>query len=200
MEQCRSHCRRFQSEMTDPYIFSVFFKGVAFFHQLAQRLQILIKITAKVAAQNNLTIKQHTQIITGSGKIFQKFFKPFAGSRLSFPQPAEKIRKAVRNPLQQRPGRAISVYTSPLAAITQPAVRLNSHMPKFAAPLVIAGIKLIINKNGAAHRIAERKIDDIAVFPLIPHFCSTGCVRIVAHDARKRDIPRKLFQGSPCKP
>ena len=191
--QRRAYSRGFQFQGAAFDITAAAFKRIPFAYQRSQFADKILHIGSDVAAEHNITVKTHTQIVDEQGQIVQIPAEFPAANLIAGLYPPEKFRKISAGDTRKPSGVAINIRASLFAAITRLAAVFQRNMPEFAAALVVPTVQALGVHDRAADTVAQRNIHNfLNGFPGTD-FRHSACVGVVEQQHGERNNGGQFF-------
>ena len=122
----------------------------------AEVFHVVFHIGSDVAAEDNLAVVEHPQVVDGDGEMIEIGIETGAGCGVSGLEQGEEVFEiAIRQGVEQS-GVADGVEAADLPAVAARSVEgIDQKMAHFSGALVIAGINFIVDDHGAADAVVQ---------------------------------------------
>ena len=138
-----------------------FVEWISLKNQLFKLREIRFHISADIPSQNNITIKQHTDVVDCNGQMIEVVLPYPAAFCILFFQPFKKGIQFAIALTGQNIGIAVTFQTPSLSAVTQLSSWDYGQMTDLTASGTLAFVNIIVDQYSAANIIVQSNIEGV---------------------------------------
>ena len=150
-----------------------------FGNQPADRIEPGGEETSDVAAEDNVVVEDHMQIIDDDSQMFQIGVPDRTIVRIVLLKSEKEIFQPSAGQIREESGGTVGIDAAGFSAVTRFSIGNQSHVTGFSTAESIAWKQIAIVKDGTAHGVTQRKIKEGGRQIRTDDFRKSTCICII---------------------